>query len=366
MNLNSFLKNFFLKLNKEKIRFCILRNHNSLPKKLNSNDIDILIEKKNIKTIENLIKKYFKHFSVLKREYIISFVVFDINSSNFKSLKIDFLSKISFKGLVYLDNEEIFNQSISKPGYNYLKIPSPEHEAIICYFSSFLVGGWINKRYLDFVKKIFLKKQGKIKIILKNYFDEKIINDLIKSIKSNNLKKQKELIPRFQSSLYLTHLLYKPIKSIYQIFSHYVHEVKIRILPNTIKNFFLILKYDKEDSQFLYFEKNFKNLTKNTFFKKTKIKQRSHIIESFILLNFFFYVLKFNFFHQYKENTIIFHNHQQFNEYYIKYLVRKKKLNFLCQMFIKIINKNVFYLDCISKRNLKLIHKKIKYKLRFK
>ena len=118
MNLNTFLKKFFLKLNKEKIQFCILRNHNSLPKKLISNDIDVLIEKKDIKKIESLINKYFIHFSVLKREYLTSFVIFDINSSNFKSLKIDFLSKISFKGLVYLDNKEIFNQSVSKSGCN--------------------------------------------------------------------------------------------------------------------------------------------------------------------------------------------------------------------------------------------------------
>lgn len=366
MNLNTFLKKFFLKLNKEKIQFCILRNHNSLPKKLISNDIDVLIEKKDIKKIESLINKYFIHFSVLKREYLTSFVIFDINSSNFKSLKIDFLSKISFKGLVYLDNKEIFNQSVSKSGCNYLKIPNIEHEAIICYFSSFLVGGWINKKYLVFVKKIFSKKQRNIKIKLKNYFDEKIVNDLIKSIKSNNLKKQIELIPRFQNNLYLTYLLYKPFTSIYQILSHYLCEVKIRILPNTIKNFFLILEDDKEDRQYQYFKKNFKNLTKNTFFKKTKIKKNLNIIESFILFNFFFYVLKINFFHQYKENTIIFHNYQQFNEYYIKYLVGKKKLNFLCQMFFKIINKNVVYLDCISKRNLKLIHNKIKNKLRFK
>ena len=57
-----FLTTFLNKMNDSKIDFCVLRNYDTLPKKV-GNDVDIFIRRNQIKTVEKILLESAKKYS---------------------------------------------------------------------------------------------------------------------------------------------------------------------------------------------------------------------------------------------------------------------------------------------------------------
>ena len=81
MKLELFLNKFLLELEKKNINYCILRNYKSLPKKLESNDIDILINKNDLSDIIKIIQKYCDIVLFHQRDYLAAFTLLGIKNS---------------------------------------------------------------------------------------------------------------------------------------------------------------------------------------------------------------------------------------------------------------------------------------------
>ena len=226
MKLEFFLNKFFNDLEKKKINYCVLRNYKSLPKKLDSNDIDILVNKKDLGFIIKIIQKYCDIVLINQRDYLVGLTLSGITNSNKKFLKIDLVTKIAWKGLSFLDNKLIFDHKITYK--KKIFIPQKHHETIITFFSSYIVGGWINTKYQKEIRKQFIENKKKITETLELKFSKSIINLIYKGIINKNYKILIEYVNKLRTELIIHYIKKDKFKFLIKIFMHYLQEKKMR------------------------------------------------------------------------------------------------------------------------------------------
>jgi len=158
MKLSDFLEEFIDKLNKKGMRHCVLRNYDGLPFENYGNDIDFLFEKNDIDSVVTILFEInrINVTGILKRPYVVSVFINGVNwGEGQHAIEIDLVSSIGWKGLSYLSVHNVLERAIEIPSSGgLLKKPSSYHEALISFFSSYLVGGWIKEKYQPKVREI--------------------------------------------------------------------------------------------------------------------------------------------------------------------------------------------------------------------
>lgn len=277
MKLEKFLIYIFKEFEKKKINYCILRNYNSLPKKLNSNDIDILIEKKNINSIISIIQKIKKIILFNQRDYLTSITVSNVKNDNKNFIKIDFLNKICWKGIPYLENDDIFSNK--KKFKKIFFVPDKNHEAIITFFSSYLVGGWIKKRYQEKIKKIFINNSQKIEKIFSKKFSLKTSSDIVDAVKKNKFKFLLQKLNSLKIELLYRQFSKSFFKSFCIVIIYFLYELRMKFSRYALV--YLEIEYEN-----LKIKKNIERVLNKKIkllFNKTSILNNHSIFNQLIL-----------------------------------------------------------------------------------
>lgn len=275
MKLDKFLILLFKKLEKKKINYCILRNYKSLPKKLNSNDIDILVNNKDLRFIIKTIQRYCNIVLINQRDYLVGLTLNGIENSNNNFLKIDLITKIAWKGLSYLDNETIFDHKIKYKEKFF--IPQKHHEPIITFFSSYLIGGWINKKYQKDIRNQFIKNKKKINETLELKFSKSLIDLINKGISARDHRSLTQNVNKLRLELIIYYIKKDKFKCFIKIFQHYLKEIKMRYSDYAMTR--LYIEYENQISK-QKFDKLLNNDIK-VFFKYYLIYKKENFIKDF-------------------------------------------------------------------------------------
>ena len=151
----------FEAFDEEGISYCILRNYEGFPEHNIGTDIDVLIDRHDFKQVERIIKKFviennFKLLPLIKRSYVHSYRLFKINNSNLLKIVLDFHPDEQAFGFIYLTSEELLSR---RRRFKSFYVPDPIDEAIISWFSSYLAGGFIKKKYEGKIIETFKKER---------------------------------------------------------------------------------------------------------------------------------------------------------------------------------------------------------------
>ncbi|MCH7807178.1 MAG: hypothetical protein IH995_08595 [Proteobacteria bacterium] len=137
----------------------------------------------------------------------------------------------------YLNYNHVLNAAVRAKGCpKWILAPAPEHEAIISFFSSYLVGGWIKDRYQDFVKSVFDKKDDEVKAILTPNFGQALSRKLIDLVKYDDRKSLLALLPSLRRQLLFRSLAKTPFFTIGKIFEHHITEARIRYAQKEVSS----------------------------------------------------------------------------------------------------------------------------------
>lgn len=322
MNFKNFFYLFFGHLDKKKIQYCILRNYSSFPTSNKSNDIDILVCQKDLSKIIKFLNKNFSIITFNERKNVKTFFISGINDDKRNSIQIDLLTELTWKGQSYLENNEIFDNVRYYNHNRLIKVPSEEHETIITLFSSYLIGGWVNTKYQNIIKNLFLKKKNLVLIELQKILNKKLALEIIECVVAENNTKLLRLLTKIKLVIIFKNLIKNPFLFFINIFEHYKFELIIRFSSYPL-NQFCILGVDGVGKSTIIksivnkLEGNSKNIIKihlkYDFFKKKKNnhqnphkKKKRSIFFSFLKVTYwiFGYYLKKNI-HGYKNSTII-------------------------------------------------------------
>ena len=276
MKLEFFLNKFFNDLEKKKINYCVLRNYKSLPKKLDSNDIDILVNKKDLGYIIKIIQKYCDIVLINQRDYLVGLTLSGITNSNKKFLKIDLVTKIAWKGLSFLDNKLIFDHKITYK--KKIFIPQKHHETIITFFSSYIVGGWINTKYQKEIRKQFIENKKKITETLELKFSKSIIKIIYKGIINKNYKILIKYVNKLRAELIFYYTKKITFKILIKIFKHYLQEAKMKYSDYAMIR--LHIEYNSQSCRYGFsklFDKDIK-----VFFKHCLHYKKRNLINNYL------------------------------------------------------------------------------------
>jgi thymidylate kinase len=239
MNLESFLTYYLNKLLFRKIPYCILRNYEGLPQNNFSNDIDILIRPgdKFIAIKELLNIDDIKITECCERANVTSLFIYGVNwGANYHAIQIDLITALNWKGLPYLHVENVMEKAgLLRNSIDIIITPYPPHEAIISFFSSFLVGGWIEKRYQSKVRIIFTKHREEIISLLSETAEYNTVLRVVDLVCTDCYDGLIKILPQLRRNIVLQSIINKPIQTIKNTFRYYVREIIIRYTTMYIK-----------------------------------------------------------------------------------------------------------------------------------
>lgn len=234
MTLKDFLDAFVAKLGADQVRQCILRNHEELPTANTGSDLDFLVRPADVpKVVMALLSiEGIRLTGYVERPYVVSIFVTDIANGAANSLQVDLFLSLSWKGLPFLGTEEVLAAARPHPsGTPGLMIPSPVHEAINSFFSSFLIGGWIKQKYQKEVQATFASHREEVKRVLALRFGSKLSNSLLEAVLADDQTGALSLLTEMRRRLVAYSFAHHPVGSLGMVVRHFSQEVLVRHTP---------------------------------------------------------------------------------------------------------------------------------------
>jgi hypothetical protein len=238
MPFGEFLIALFRALDKEGVRYCVLRNYEDFPISNTGRDVDFLINAFDLPGVNRALLSIqgTRIVGYTERHYVASFFLAGVSSAlQARALQLDFDLSLTWKGLPYLPTDAVLNAMIPCPaGNSTFFVPSPVHEAIISLLASLLVGGWLNEKYLLYAQQTFTDNRSEVIASLLPQFGLNTATRLVDSITSGDRTRILGHVRSLRVSLALRNLLRSPVHSALAIARHYLGELAIRYSPKTL------------------------------------------------------------------------------------------------------------------------------------
>jgi thymidylate kinase len=201
--------------------YIVLRNHDIRKNLQSGGDLDVLVGDLDIARL--LLVQHFGNplFSV-RRSYV---------EGHFYSWgHIDLTPRIEWRGAVYIDNSVIFDSAeVSDFG---LKKPRLAHEALICWFSSLLWGGFFKERYASIIEQAANDDGECFLQSLTHSVGDKLGARLFSLALQGQSAQSVSMVKPLRCALWLRAFARQPINTARGLISHYVKEISLRVRPS--------------------------------------------------------------------------------------------------------------------------------------
>ena len=211
-------------LEKNRIPYLVLRNYENLPQKPEpGSDIDILIEEKNLKSYELILKRVIgesqtslvakmRHFNCL------SYFIYQRKPFNFATW-IDAFTKISDKSFVFADSEFLLQNRIwHKNGFYIMKAGA---EAALLFAKEILSGHKVRKKYRLKIQNLVTKDQNNFVQALAAHFTSKAAKEMLKTVLNGSWEEVIKKRKKWWRVLIFNTILQKPLWQIF-LFSRFL------------------------------------------------------------------------------------------------------------------------------------------------
>lgn len=190
----NFLSSLFKSFEDAGIKFCILRNYQTLPYELKSGDVDLLVLERQKKEAEKILHQnnslfdcYFRKVSRL--QYVYSFWISEKasvykNSDLLLNIKIDFFFNEEWFGSKVVTGEEILQNRVR---YRNFFVPDSTLGSIILLLDCIIYKKYFKNKYKDIVLRNFRAHSRDISRKLILILGEKIGKEIVSSLEQNDL-----------------------------------------------------------------------------------------------------------------------------------------------------------------------------------
>ena len=166
-----FLKEFFDQLGKSQIKYCVLRNYESLPHNLNDSDLDILVKKPHVEAFYEILFAVTEAFHgqvIVKYGELTPRVCLCGKSENWWGIQIDIHEGIlPFKSFPTIDADFILKRS---KYYKDICVADDYDAAIVAFLKEILNNRSCQEKYFSAAQTAYKKNKDLYSIQLKNSF----------------------------------------------------------------------------------------------------------------------------------------------------------------------------------------------------
>lgn len=209
----------------------MLRNYMELPERNVGSDIDILVREVHVPKILELLTKggRIRVTSINRRAYVSTVFMDGVQHLDGRdSLQIDLVTSLSWKGSPFLAVGQVLGSAISHSTHPLVRIPAAHHEALISFFSSYLMGGWINERYQKFVQDVFIERESMVANEMAPWAGLELTSRLVLAVKEDQRDVLMRMLPEIKRRLFTHYLTRQPIVVVSEVIRHYIYELAIR------------------------------------------------------------------------------------------------------------------------------------------
>ena len=238
LRFSAFLATLFPALDKEGVRFCVLRSYEGFPAYNVGNDVDLLIHRRDLPramsvllSLENI-----RLINYTELSFIASVFLEGISSTpGARSLQVDFWWSLDSRGPEYLSADAVLQAARPRQagGLSFLA-PSPAHEAIsLCSLAFY--GGFLKEKYFPKVQQTFVSERSEVLAALQPAFGIQVATRLVDAVTEGDRRKILGLIRPLRVALNLRCLLREPLRGIIDTARYYLSIFRNRFSPKYIE-----------------------------------------------------------------------------------------------------------------------------------
>lgn len=155
-SLSAFLTDLFLRIDRNDVRYCVLRNYGGLPEVV-ENDIDIFVHPSHVSTFRRILVgcAYAHGFCLVKHPARYGWEQFwFVSESSDVSVEIDVLSNLYWKGATWISTENVLR---GRRPFRQFFVPSEPAEAVILLLKDLIYGFKVRSKYREAIRRTLTK-----------------------------------------------------------------------------------------------------------------------------------------------------------------------------------------------------------------
>lgn len=220
------LNEYFEKLKEQNVKFCVLSGYEGLPEVIVSQDVDILVSRRELGKAADILKSVFQKYGSayytvhrFKGRHTYLFYFQGENGFIRGSLKIDLFVNFEFRGRIFLTSLEILE---NMRHYKHFYIPGVVHKAFMGLVKGIMKGGSAWEKYLPKIQEGLRDNTREIEVLLKRIFKVKTITFLISSLSSGRIHEIEKVRKNLIFETYTRSFWRNPISFTFNLFGHYL------------------------------------------------------------------------------------------------------------------------------------------------
>lgn len=177
-----FLKEFFYRLEKARIKYCVLRNYETLPYSLNGSDLDILVDRKDRDVALRLIDEFAglqNGLCITKYKVAASVLRYCGHNLAWWGFPVDVFSTLDWMSYEYFPVAEMLK---NLDHHNGIAVSSLGDAYLTAFIKEVLANGKDRKNYACKARNFYLKDKSYYDGILRNYYGPKVAEMWAKAI----------------------------------------------------------------------------------------------------------------------------------------------------------------------------------------
>lgn len=199
--------------------YVFLRNTNYVDNLNKGGDIDLWVE--NTREAESILfKTVGKPVLSIKRSYVWSYY--------YEWGSLDITDDIQWHGCSFISSEDIEDNIVDLDGIKKLSIAA---EAVICWFSSLIYGGFYKVRYNTVIQKAVLEEKENFTKLLNHIVGNSLSTNLLNLALLDKASDSVKIIRKIKFILFFKSFAKNPFKTIWEFCKHYIVELKLRLNP---------------------------------------------------------------------------------------------------------------------------------------
>lgn len=224
----------FAALDEAGIDWLVLRNHEGLPERNRSKDVDLGLHKKNFGRAHRLIadalrRNGFDRELVEDFQYVRCLTYFGDFEDGAHSLKIDLLDGFVFRGAQIFNFEDLIKVA---PEENGIKIPHQTDDGVMLWMKPLLTGGFVKQKYIDDILAAAQADAAAFRGRLEKSFSSRVGKEVWEKIERRDLPATVPLQKKLRRAAWWTALRKRPGATLLNAFRHYLAEIRRRSRRN--------------------------------------------------------------------------------------------------------------------------------------
>ncbi len=205
----------------------VLRNHQGLPEKNRSKDIDLGLRKSDFDRAEHVISQAalgagFERVLVESFQYVRCLTFFGVFADVAQSLKVDLLDGFTFRGAQIFEFETLWSRSRTENG---VRIPHPTDDAVMLWMKPLLTGGIVKPGYLPDIEAAAVSDPQGFQNILRRAFGPKLSGMVWQLIEGGQSSDTVALQRTLRNAAWWSAARREPLQTLAQTGRHFAGEI---------------------------------------------------------------------------------------------------------------------------------------------